>query len=136
MAWEYPFIGKTWRMDKRSTAVSLLAAGAAAGLTLTYAARNARARMRKPVTQAMTVLAPRDRVVSFIESRDRMIEVLGSKRMLGMIQGLELCDAPDGRGTEMYITMRGVGKYRAKDVLRRAKALLEAGEIPTGGRYA
>ena len=92
--------------------------------------------MRKPVTQAMTVLAPRDRVVSFIESRDRMIEALGSKRMLGTIHGLELCDAPDGRGTEIYLTMRGVGKYGVKDVLRRAKALLETGEIPTGRRFA
>lgn len=123
-------------MDKRSTAVSLLAAGAAAGLTLTYVARNARARMRKPVTQAMTVLAPRDRVVAFVESRDRIIEALGSKRMLGTIQGLELCDAPDGRGTEMYVTMRGVGKYGVKDALRRIKALIETGEIPTGRRYA
>lgn len=123
-------------MEKRNTAVSLFAAGAAAGLTLTYVTRNARARMRKPVTQAMTVLAPRDRVMSFIESRDRMIEALGSKRMLGTIHGLELCDAPDGRGTEIYLTMRGVGKYGVKDVLRRAKALLETGEIPTGRRFA
>lgn len=92
--------------------------------------------MRKPVTQAMTVLAPRDRVVSFVESRERMNDVLGSKRMLGMIQGLELTDAPDGRGTEMHLTMRGVGKYAVKEVLRRAKALLETGEIATGRRYA
>jgi hypothetical protein len=32
--------------------------------------------------------------------------------------------------------MRGLGKYQVKDVLRRVKALLEAGEIPTGRRYA
>jgi hypothetical protein len=56
--------------------------------------------------------------------------------MLGAIERLEIREAPDGRGTEMYLTMRGHGKYAIKDVLRRAKALLEAGEIPTGRRYA
>jgi hypothetical protein len=137
MAWQYPYLGKTRRMNKRnSTAVSLFAAGAAAGLALTYAARNARARMRRPIRQAMTVLAPRDRVEAFIESRDRVIQVLGSKRMLGAIERMEVRDAPGGRGTEMYLTMRGHGKYTIKDVLRRAKALLETGEIPTGRRYA
>jgi hypothetical protein len=124
-------------MDKRnSTAVSLFAAGAAAGLVLTYVTRNARARMRRPVTQAMTVLTSRDRVESFIESRERIIEILGSKRMLGAIERMELREAPGGRGTEMYLTMRGLGKYGIKEVLRRAKALLETGEIPTGRRYA
>jgi hypothetical protein len=49
---------------------------------------------------------------------------------------MEVRDAPGGRGTEIYLTMRGLGKYAIKDVLRRAKALLEAGEIPTGRRYA
>lgn len=124
-------------MEKRnSTAVSLFAAGAVAGLALTYVTRNARARMRRPVTQAMTILAPRDRVESFIEARERIIEILGSKRMLGAIQRMELRDAPGGRGTEVYLTMRGLAKYGVKDVLRRAKALLETGEIPTGRRYA
>ncbi len=123
-------------MDKRSTAVSLFAAGAAAGLTLTYVARNARARMRKPIVQAMTVLVPRDRVMAFVQDRQLMAQAVGSKKMLGTIQHLELCDAPDGRGTEMYLSMRGLGKYSIKEVLRRLKALLEAGEIPTGRRYA
>jgi hypothetical protein len=135
--WQCPHLGKTRRMNKRnSTAVSLFAAGAAAGLALTYVTRNARARMRRPVRQAMTVLVPRDRVEEFIESRDRIIEALGSKRMLGAIERMEICEAPGGRGTEMYLTMRGLGKYAVKDVLRRAKALLETGEIPTGRRYA
>ena len=123
-------------MDKRSTAVSLFAAGAAAGLTLTYVARNARARMRKPIVQAMTVLVPRDRVMAFVQDRQLMTQAVGSKKMLGTIQHLELCDAPDGRGTEMYLAMRGLGKYSIKEVLRRAKALLETGEIPSGRRYA
>jgi hypothetical protein len=123
-------------MDQRGKAVSLFAAGAAAGLTLTYIARNTRARMRRPITQAMTVRAPREIVLEFIETRERVIEALASRKMLPAIEGFELCDAPDDRGTEMYLTMRGVGKYAIKEVLRRAKALLEAGEIPIGRRYA
>jgi hypothetical protein len=123
-------------MNQRNTALSLFAAGAAAGLTLTYVTRNARARMRKPIVQAMTVAVPRERVEGFIESRERMLAVLGDKRRLSMIEHLELRDAPGGRGTEMHLAMRGIGKYDIKDVLRRAKALLEAGEMPTGRRYA
>lgn len=123
-------------MNQRNTALSLFAAGAAAGLTLTYVTRNARARMRKPIVQAMTIAAARERVEEFVESRETMLAALGSKRRLGMIDRLELRDAPGGRGTEMHLSMRGLGKYEIKDVLRRAKALLEAGEIPTGRRYA
>lgn len=123
-------------MNERKNSVTLLVAGAAAGLTITYLARSARARMRKPDTQAMTVLIPRDRVEEFIESRDRMIEALESKRKLSMVDRIEVREAPSGRGTELYLTMRGIGKYGVKDALRRAKALLETGEIPTGRRYA
>ncbi|HKU69089.1 MAG TPA: hypothetical protein VJP85_15060 [Candidatus Baltobacteraceae bacterium] len=122
-------------MNQRNTAYSLFAAGAAAGLALTYASRSARARMRKPIAQAMTIAAPRERVEEFIESRDRMLLALGSKRRLGAIDRLEVRDAPGRRGTEVHLSMRGVGKYDIKEVLRRAKALLEAGEIPTGRRY-
>ncbi len=123
-------------MNQRNTALSLFAAGAAAGLTLTYVTRNARARMRHPIAQALTVAVQRDRVEEFVESRERLLAALGSKRRLGMIDRLEVRDAPGGRGTEMHLSMRGLGKYDIKDVLRRAKALLEAGEIPTGRRYA
>lgn len=123
-------------MTERNTSVTLLAAGAAAGLTLTYLARSARARLRRPITQAMTILAPRERVEEFIESRESMLQALGGKRKLRTIEHIELCDAPADRGTEVYLTMRGVGKYAVKDVLRHTKALLEAGEIPTGRRYA
>ncbi len=123
-------------MNQRNTAFSLFAAGAAAGLTLTYVTRNARARMRKPIIQAMTFAVARERVEEFIESRDRMLVALGSKKRLGMISRLEVRDAPGGRGTEVHLGMRGLGKYDVKEVLRRVKALLEAGEIPTGRRYA
>ncbi len=123
-------------MNERNNSVTLLVAGAAAGLTITYLARSARARMRKPVTQAMTVLVSRDRVEEFVETRESMIEALDSKRKLALIERLEVREAPAGRGTEIYLTMRGIGKYGVKDVLRRTKALLETGEIPTGRRYA
>lgn len=123
-------------MDRRNTAFSLFAVGAAAGLTLTYLTRNARARMRKPIEQAMTIAAPRDRVEAFVESRESMLLALGSKRRLGLIDRVEVREAPGGRGTEVHLSMRGLGKYNIKDVLRRAKALLEAGEIATGRRYA
>jgi hypothetical protein len=136
MPWDYPFCGKTADMNQRNTSVSLFVIGAAAGLTLTYLGRKARARLRKPITQAMTALVPRDRVEAFVESRERMLEVLESKRKLGLIERLEIRDAPAGRGTELYLTMRGLGKYGVKEVLRRVKVLLEAGEIPTGRRYA
>lgn len=123
-------------MNQRNTAFSLFAAGAAAGLTLTYMTRRARAPLRKPITQAMTMVAPRESVERFIESRDRMLIALGSKRRFGQILRLEVRDAPGNRGTEVHLGMRGLGKYQIKEVLRRMKALLEAGEIPTGRRYA
>lgn len=123
-------------MNQRNTKVSLFAAGAAAGLTLTYITRSARARLRKPIVQAMTMVTPRESAERFIESRDRMLIALGSKKRFGLIERLELHDAPGSRGTEVYLAMRGLGKYEIKDVLRRMKALLEAGEIPTGRRYA
>lgn len=84
----------------------------------------------------MTIAAPREHVEAFVESRERMLVALGSKRRLGLIERLQVGDAPGGRGTEMHLAMRGMAKYDIKDVLRRAKALLEAGEIPTGRRYA
>ena len=125
------------RMNERNTAaMKLLAAGAAAGLTLTYVARASRARLRKPVRQAMTVLASRERVEGFLEARERVLEALASKKLFENIQSVELVDAPAGRGTEIHLTMRGLGKYAVKDILRRAKALIEAGEIPTARRYA
>ena len=136
MPGDYPFCGKTADMNQRNTSVSLFVVGAAAGLAATYLGRSARAHLRKPVTQAATVLVPRDRAEAFVESRERMVEALDSKRKLGLIDRLEIRDAPAGRGTEMYLTMRGVGKYGVKEVLRRVKALLEAGEISTGSRYA
>ena len=123
-------------MGQRNMPAALLAAGAAAGLTLTYLTRTTRARLRKGVTQAVTVFAPRTRVEEFVESREHMIEVLGSRKMMNNVARLEVREAPGERGTEIYLTMRGIGKYATKEILRRAKALLEAGEVPTGRRYA
>lgn len=47
---------------------------------------------------------------------------------------LELIPAPGDRGTELHVTMRQE-KYTVKDVVRRIKAHLETGEVPTGKRY-
>jgi hypothetical protein len=125
-------------MNERDTnaAIKFLAAGAAAGLTLTYIARASRARMRKPVTQAMTIAVSRQRIERFVEDRDSMLRALQSKKRFSNIERLELRDAPGERGTEVHLSMRGLGKYAIKDVLRRMKALLECGEIPTGRRFA
>ncbi|MDQ2872017.1 MAG: hypothetical protein M3R35_02680 [Candidatus Eremiobacteraeota bacterium] len=124
-------------MDNRTNkAASISAAGVAAGIVLTYIARNARARMHKPVAQTLTALVPRERALAFIESQECMLEAAGSKRALAAVNDVELSDAPEGRGTEIRLTMRSTGKYDVKDVLRRVKALLEAGEVPTGDRFA
>ena len=122
-------------MDDKKTPAILIAAGAVAGLTFTYLARRTRARLRRPVTQAQTILVERERVHQLLESQEEFIQVLGSREYLDNIDRLEVRDAPDDRGTEMYLTMRGIGKYATKDILRRAKALLEAGEIPTAARH-
>ena len=121
--------------ERKKAAVSLLAA-ATIGLALTYVARTGRARLRKPIAQAMTVFAPRERVEQFIETRERMLEVLPSRRHFANIDYVELRDAPADRGTEIILSMRGLGKYAVRDVLRRAKWILEAGEFPSGRRYA
>ncbi len=122
-------------MDDKKTPAILIAAGAAAGLTFTYLTRRTRARLRRPVTQAVTITVPRERVEEFLESRDDMLQALGSRKQLDNIERLEVRDGPGDRGTEVYLTMRGIGKYATKDILRRAKAILEAGEIATGARY-
>jgi hypothetical protein len=122
-------------MNQRNTAF-LFAAGTAAGLILTYLGRTLRARTQRRTAQAMTIAAPREQVEAFVESRERILGALGSKRRMGLIERLQVCEAPGGRGTEVRLSMRGLGKYQVKDVLRRVKALLEAGEIPTGRRYA
>ena len=125
-------------MEERnnSPALGLFAAGTVAGLTLTYLARAARARLRKPITQTVTVRVERARVEEFVEAQERMLAALQSRRLLNNISRLEVRDAPADRGTEIHLTMRGVGKYAIKDILRRAKALLETGETPTGRRAA
>lgn len=121
---------------KERNAVVLFAAGAAAGLLSTYAVRSRRARMQPRTAQAMTVTVPHDRVEAFVTTRESMLLALGSDRAFSLIERLELRDAPGDRGTEMYLSMRRGGKYETKEVLRRVKALIEAGEIPTGRRYA
>lgn len=123
-------------MSEKKNTAALIAAGAAAGITLTYLTRKTRARLRRPVTQVLTMLAPRERVEECLEARPAMLQALGDRALFDKIERIELRSAPGDRGTEMFLTMRGIGKYATKDILRRIKALVEAGEIPTGRRYA
>jgi len=46
---------------------------------------------------------------------------------------LALIAAPGNRGTELHVAMHGE-KYSVKDIVRRMKMLLEAGETATGVR--
>lgn len=46
---------------------------------------------------------------------------------------LALIAAPGNRGTELHIAMHGE-KYHIKEIVRRMKMLLEAGEMATGAR--
>ncbi len=114
----------------------LFAATALTAATVTLLFRLARRRSLQPVRQTMTVSVDRPQVDEFIASRDNLLRAAGSMDALEAIDRLELRDAPAGRGTELELEMRGYGKYAAKEVLRRAKALIETGEIPTGGRAA
>jgi hypothetical protein len=121
----------------RERAMLLFSAGLAGTLALTYGVRQIRTRTRKPITQSMTVVLPRERVDVFFASEQNVLLAAGSKKDLRLLERLELRDAPEGRGTEMYASSRfASNKYEIKNALRRAKALLETGEIPTGARYS
>lgn len=111
-------------------------AGLAGALALTYGAKLIRARTRKSIAQSMTVVVSRDRVDAFLMSEDNLVRAAGSQKDLRLFERLELRDAPGGRGTEIYASSRFArNKYEIKNALRRAKALLETGEMPTGARY-
>ncbi len=43
-------------------------------------------------------------------------------------------DAPGGRGTEIHASCDGLDQKAIKAALRKCRALLEAGEMPTGDR--
>lgn len=101
----------------------MFAAATAAATFGTFAARARRARSRKPLTQTLTVLAPPDRVRELLERS-------------GAASAIEIREAPGGRGTEMQLSMRARSKYDVKDALREVKAIIEAGETPTGRRSA
>ena len=123
-------------MNDRRTMVLLFAATAVTAATVTVFLRILRSRSLQPVRQIMTVSAPRPVVDRFVSERENLLQAAGSARALEAIERFQLRDAPGGRGTEFELYMRGRGKYAVKEVLRRAKALIEAGEIPTGDRAA
>lgn len=129
---------------------------AAGGVLLAAVASNA---LRRSVThrssniaQTMTVTLSSDEVLAALEdpnlllraldcthdidrstSEDRRIVRWSDERHAERSGRLALVNAPGDRGTELHLFMRGE-KYEVKDVLRRLKAQLETGEIPTGRR--
>ena len=101
----------------------------------------------------MTVSLDRGRVLDALVDGEVIARALGSDRGVSVQMGedrftiewfhaehphrngrLALIPAPTNRGTELHIVMRGA-KYDVKDVVRKIKALVETGEIPTGERF-
>ncbi|MBV9270479.1 MAG: hypothetical protein JO165_05250 [Candidatus Eremiobacteraeota bacterium] len=107
-----------------------------------------RRRLTRPraITQCLTIRAPRQTVNEFFRDGDRLsLALLGAGLQLqdtGLDArddvitwdggGVYLREAPGGRGTEVRLTLHTARKYPVKDAIRRAKAMLEAGEIPNG----
>ncbi|MDQ2865795.1 MAG: hypothetical protein M3R51_06170 [Candidatus Eremiobacteraeota bacterium] len=104
------------------------------------------------MAQTMTVAVDRDRVLDALSDGDVVSRALGCDHSVAMEFSpdrrtlewfdsahphrngrLAFIDAPGDRGTELHLAMRGA-KYDVKDVVRKIKALIETGEIPTGER--
>ncbi len=103
------------------------------------------------VAQTMTVVLDREAVIHRLS--DRMIQTsVGCEDLTitrdsidsrliewtcaphpGENGRLALIAAPGNRGTELHVAMHG-DKYHIKDIVRRMKMLLEAGEMATGVR--
>ena len=100
----------------------------------------------RAITQCLTIRAPRETVNEFFRDSDRLSVALMAAGIQLQDSGLDARDdvvtwngggvyfreAPAGRGTEVRLTLHTARKYCVKDAIRRAKALLEAGEIPNG----
>lgn len=131
---------------------------AASGIVVAAAAaqlvRTVSARRTKYVAQAMTVTLSRPSVMQALDDPQLLQQALACDhplvmtasvdgRVVGWVDDehpersgrLALIAAPYDRGTELHLAMRA-RKPLVKDVVRRLKALLETGEIPTGERSA
>ena len=120
-------------MNRGMKSFLLLSAGVAVAAAITVTLRMVM-KEKAPVRQTMTVLAQRPQVEAFFADAEQLLTAAGSPGALESIDGVEMREAPAGRGVEVELAMRAVDKYTVKDTLRRAKALIEAGEVPTGAR--
>lgn len=134
--------------------VAFAASGIVVAAVAANMLRTAAARRTRYVAQAMTVTLSRHSVIAALEDPsllqraldcDHPLEISPSSdgRVVGWIDDehpersgrLALISAPSDRGTEIHIAMRA-HKHVVKNVVRRLKSMLEAGEIPTGARTA
>ncbi len=133
------------------------AALAASGIIVAAIAANAvrnRPRTHRKIAQTLTVLLDQDAVVEALSDGTYIaraadcdsVDVRHDEQMHVYEWGcashgdqhaarLALIKAPSDRGTELHLVMND-RKYNVKEVVRRLKYLLEAGEIPTGARTA
>jgi len=137
-------------MNDRQRRVAVGVAMTVAVIVLAQTLR--RALRRRPMTsQVMTALLDQDIIVMRL-SDDKLIrravdcESLETRRSddsrtiewrcshhASESGRVALIPAPAGNGTELHLAMRSP-KQHAKEVVRRMKMLLEAGEIATGAR--
>jgi len=131
------------RSDVRRIALFLGAAGAA---VVTGIALRRRFGHKRAITQALTVRVSKEQALAFFRDPERVsyavsaagihLNDVGLDARDDMVTwnggGVYLREAPGGRGTEIHLTLHSARKYPVKDAIRRAKALLETGEIPTG----
>ncbi|MBV9233015.1 MAG: hypothetical protein JO030_03140 [Candidatus Eremiobacteraeota bacterium] len=78
----------------------------------------------------ITVKAPRDDVAAVFSNGDIVREAFGDE---GVQCRFSYIDAPGARGTEIHASCE-MNQKAMKSALRKCRALLEAGEIPTGAR--
>jgi len=107
-----------------------------------------RHRLTRPhaITQALTIRAAKQDVFEFFRDPERAGLALTAAGVRPHELGIDARDdvvtwdgggvyvreAPGGRGTEVHLTLHTLRKYSVKEAIRRAKALLEARELPTG----
>lgn len=134
--------------------VALAASGIVVAAVAANMLRSAAARRGRYIAQAMSVTLSRQSVIAALQDPallqraldcDHPIAIAPSAdgRVVGWTDDdhpdrsgrLALIVAPNDRGTELHIAMRA-RKHEVKNVVRRLKSLLEAGEISTGMRSA
>jgi hypothetical protein len=87
------------------------------------------------VPAAITVNAGEPAVSALLADRAAMHACFGDKDHAdGADCSFSLKPAPGDRGTEIHVSSHDRTKERLKAGLRKVRALLEAGEIPTGAR--